>query len=462
MVYQVTRIPDNVFRAYDIRGQIGDEFGDDAYYTIGRALATLMRQHQRTIIYLGRDGRLTSPHLAKAMATGLIDSGVEVIDIEEVTTPMLYFATCQQTTDCGVMVTGSHNPAADNGIKMVIAGRTLVFDDIQRLKQVVIEQDFQSGAGSLCQENIFPSYLNRIVSDHRIKRHFKVVVDCGNGIAGRYIPEILAAMGCEVVPLYCEVDGNFPNHHPDPTIEKNVFDLKKLVKETHADIGFGFDGDADRLGVITPQGKLIWADRVMMMLAGGLLREVGGATIVYDVKCSANLPSYIKERGGRPVMSPTGHSVLKRVMQLEHAALAGEMSGHIFFKYRWFGFDDALYSASRLLEILSEDERDVDQQFADIPDSINTPEIHLPIAEAVKFSTMQKLVDSSIFAGGKKITLDGMRVEFDNGWGLLRASNTTPCLVARFEANSEAALEQIKDQFKDNIKQFAPNLTTDF
>ncbi|WP_367607357.1 phosphomannomutase/phosphoglucomutase [Legionella sp. W05-934-2] len=462
MAYEIVAIPDSVFRAYDIRGQIGTAFSENAYYTIGNAIATLMKQQDRQVIYLGRDGRLTSPQLAKAMSAGLIDSGIDVIDLGEVTSPMLYFATYQQRSDCGVMVTGSHNPASDNGIKMVIAGRTLVFDDIQQLKNLIVNKTFHRGEGTYQTTAIFDVYRDRIVSDHRIKRHFKVVVDCGNGIAGRYVPEVLTAMGCTVIPLYCDVDGRFPNHHPDPTIEANLSDLKKLVKETQADIGFAFDGDADRLGVITPKGRLIWADRVMMMLSKGVLKAEPGATIVYDVKCSANLPRYIESYGGRPVMSPTGHSVLKRVMQQEKAALAGELSGHIFFKHRWFGFDDALYSACRLLELLSDDDRDADQQFEDVPDSVSTPEIHLPVDESVKFSTMQTLVDKSVFTGGKKITLDGMRVEFDKGWGLLRASNTTPCLVARFEADDELALTQIKQQFKQNIQQFAPQISSEF
>jgi len=462
MVYEVVPIQDSVFRAYDIRGRIEETFGENAYFTIGKAIATFMRHQNRHLIFLGRDGRLTSPKLAKAMAAGLVESGVDVIDLGEVTSPMLYFATYQQRSDCGVMVTGSHNPASDNGIKMVIAGQTLVFDDIQRIKQLIVSKDFYSGQGRITIDDIFPAYYKRMVDDHHIQRPFKVVVDCGNGIAGRFVPEVLSAMGCDVIPLYCDVDGHFPNHHPDPTIESNLEDLKHTVQESQADIGFGFDGDADRLGVITPKGRHIWADRVMMMLSRGILRDVPGATIVYDVKCTANLARMIEAYGGRPVMSPTGHSVLKKAMQQEKAALAGEMSGHIFFKHRWFGFDDALYSASRLLELLSDDSRDVDQQFDDIPVSISTPEIHIPVDEAIKFSTMAALVELSEFDGGHKITLDGMRVEFEHGWGLLRASNTTPCLVARFEADDEAELHQIKQKFKDNIEQIAPMISTDF
>lgn len=350
------------------------------------------------------------------------------------------------------MVTGSHNPANYNGIKMVLMGKTLMQEDIDILYNLVLEGKRLFGQGKEEQCDVLPSYKQRILSDIKIKRPLKVVVDCGNGIAGPIIPEVLHELGCEVIPLFCEVDGHFPNHHPDPTIEANLADLKAAVARHQADLGLAFDGDADRLGLITNKGEMIWPDRLMILYVRELLTRLPGATIVFDVKCSSHLESVILEAGGLPKMCPTGHSIVKHVMKKEGAALAGEMSGHLFFKDRWYGFDDALYSACRLLEIVSASNLTVSEQFEAIPNSVNTPELKIAIADEEKFQFMKRFNEMAKFPQARVITIDGLRVEFDKGWGLLRASNTTPCLVARFEAEDSDNLEQIQQLFKKQLR----------
>ncbi|CAM2928176.1 phosphomannomutase/phosphoglucomutase [Legionella worsleiensis] len=461
-MYEQVRIPRSVFRAYDIRGVIGQDLDEHSFYTIGLALACFLQSLHRTQIYLARDGRLTSPGLSQALKTGLLDSGIDVVDLGAVATPVMYYATHTQGLDCGLMVTGSHNPADYNGIKMVLAGKTLIQEDIDTLYELVLEQKRIHGKGSEIQFDVLPHYIQRIVSDIDLKRRLKVVVDCGNGIAGPVIPAVLTELGCEVIPLFCDVDGRFPNHHPDPTIESNLLDLKKAVAQHHADIGLAFDGDADRLGLITNAGEMIWPDRLMMLFAQEVLSRNPGATVVYDVKCSAHLGQMITDAGGKAKMCPTGHSIVKGVMKEEQAALAGEMSGHLFFKDRWFGFDDALYSACRLLEIISASDLTVSEQFKRIPDSINTPELKIAIVEDEKFTFMKRFSEHADFPGARMITIDGLRVEFPNGWGLLRASNTTPCLVARFEAVDAESLLQIQLIFKKQIQLFDANLVLPF
>ncbi|MBA4696547.1 MAG: phosphomannomutase/phosphoglucomutase [Legionella sp.] len=461
-VYQQKTITRAVFRAYDIRGIIGEELDEDSFYTLGLAISCLLRTLQRSQIFLARDGRLTSERLAKALKAGLLDSGVSVFDLGEVATPVMYYATHTQGIDSGLMVTGSHNPAAYNGIKMVLAGKTLVQTDIDQLYQLVQTQARVHGAGEAKDFNILKSYAERIVGDIHVKRPLKVVVDCGNGIGGLTIPEVIRATGCEVIPLYCEVDGRFPNHHPDPTVEANLSDLKKAVVENNADIGLAFDGDADRLGLVTNEAEVIWPDRLLMFYAKELLKTQKGSTIVYDVKCSSELARIIEEAGGVPKMCPTGHSIVKAVMKEEQAVLAGEMSGHLFFKERWYGFDDALYSACRLLEMLSATNSSVSDQFKTIPNSINTPEIKIPISDTEKFSFMESFCASAEFPEASLIRIDGLRVEFKDGWGLLRASNTTPCLVARFEAKDESCLERIQALFKSQIQRFNHGLQCSF
>lgn len=451
MAYQLRDIPAHVFRAYDIRGLVGSELDEDAYYTLGRAFSLMLRQAERQAVYLARDARLSSQRLALALRQGLLDSGIRVIDLGAVTTPVMYYAVFALEHDSGLVVTGSHNPADYNGIKMVLAGKTLIKQDIDRLQDLVAGQRFVNGCGDLQLLDIQPLYQQRIQDDIVLARPLKVVVDCGNGIAGASVPAVLEALGCEVIPLYCEVDGRFPNHHPDPTIEANLVDLKAAVLRHGADLGFGFDGDADRLGLITEQGQMIWPDRLMMLFAEAVLGRNPGGTIVYDVKCSSHLTRHIAALGGQPLMCPTGHSIVKQQMRKVGAVLAGEMSGHIFFKDRWFGFDDALYSACRLLEILSQQDQPASAIFARLPDSVNTPEIKIAIPDQHKFDFMQKFMQSPHFEGGTLNTIDGLRVEYSYGWGLLRASNTTPCLVARFEASSRSDLEQVQQQFRQAI-----------
>ncbi|AHE66271.1 phosphomannomutase/phosphoglucomutase [Legionella oakridgensis] len=460
--YRQKQVCRHVFRAYDIRGIIDEQLDANAFYSIGKAISCRLHALNRQQLFLARDGRLTSETLANALKQGLLDSGIDVFDLGAVPTPVMYYATHASTIDCGLMVTGSHNPANYNGIKMVLAGKTLANDDIEILYDLNKNLQSLSGQGVYQAYDILNEYINRIVSDIKLHRPFKVVVDCGNGIAGPIAPHILERLGCDVIPLYCEVDGRFPNHHPDPTVEANLRDLKEAVAAHHADIGLAFDGDADRLGVITNDGELIWPDRLLMLYAHDILSRNPGASIVYDVKCSSHLANVIEQNGGKAKMCPTGHSIVKAVMKQEHAALAGEMSGHIFFKDRWYGFDDALYSACRLLEILSQAPHTVSEQFFAIPNSINTPEIKIPIADDEKFMFMQRFSEHANFMGARLITIDGLRVEFNHGWGLIRASNTTPCLVARFEACDQAGLASIKALFKTQLHELDKDLEIPF
>lgn len=462
MIYREKQVERSVFRAYDIRGVIGKQLNEDDFYTIGRAISCRLHDLKRDKIFIARDGRLTSDSLAAALKQGLLESGITIIDLGAVATPVMYYATHTQGVDSGLMVTGSHNPADYNGIKIVLAGKTLVQTDIDQLYELTVAGRFQDGRGEALSFDIIPDYINRIVGDIKLHRRLKVVVDCGNGIVGPITPQVLTALGCDVIPLYCEVDGRFPNHHPDPTIEANLVDLKKAVAQHQADIGLAFDGDADRLGVITNQGEVIWPDRLLMYYARDVLKHNKGSTIVYDVKCSSHLASVIEEAEGVARMCPTGHSIVKAVMKEEHAALAGEMSGHLFFKDRWYGFDDALYSACRLLEIVSSSSKPVSEQFETIPNSVNTPEIKIPIAEEDKFIFMQRFSEQAKFPNANIITIDGLRVEFPHGWGLLRASNTTPCLVARFEAKDQESLKQIQILFKSELQGIDKDLVVSF
>lgn len=447
-MYQQQAIARSVFRAYDIRGIVGKDLNEDSYYSIGLAIAYRLSELNLHKIFLAKDGRLSSPALAEALKQGLLDSGIDVIDIGAVATPVMYFATSTQEINCGVMVTASHNPAEYNGLKIVLAGTTLAQEEITILHDLVTSGKRVTGHGSATTMNMIEPYVARILSDIRLKRPLKVVVDCGNAIAGPVVPGVLSALDCEVIPLYCEVDGRFPNHHPDPTIEENLVDLRAAVAEHKADIGLAFDGDADRLGIVTNTGEMIWPDRMMILYAKEVLSRNPGATIVFDVKCSSHLQQEIHAAGGVPKMCPTGHSIVKAILKKEGAALAGEMSGHLFFKDRWYGFDDALYSACRLLEILSASPLSVSEQFAVVPKSITTPELKIPMDEEKKFTFMQQFLKQAEFNEATIITIDGLRVEFAKGWGLLRASNTSPCLISRFEADSQRDLDEIKQVFK--------------
>ena len=460
--YQQRLVERGVFRAYDIRGIIGTQLDENAFYSIGKAVSCRLQALGRSAVFLARDGRLTSERLAEALKQGLLESGITVIDLGAVATPVMYYATHARDIDSGLMVTGSHNPSDYNGLKIVLAGTTLAHVDIDMLYDLVTQGASVKGLGQSEFMDIMPEYIQRIVGDIVLQRPLKVVVDCGNGIAGATIPQVIEQLGCEVIPLYCEVDGRFPNHHPDPTVEANLVDLKAAVARHQADIGLAFDGDADRLGVITNEGDIIWPDRLMMLYARDVLARQQGATIVYDVKCSSHLSEVIEAAGGVAKMCPTGHSIVKRIMKEEKAALAGEMSGHLFFKDRWFGFDDALYSACRLLEILSQSPQTSGEQFLAIPNSINTPEIKIPILDDEKFTFMQRFSDQAKFPEARLIVIDGLRVEFAHGWGLLRASNTTPCLVARFEAKDLASLAEIQALFKIQLTAMDEDLAIPF
>jgi phosphomannomutase len=460
--FKLKPVERSVFRAYDIRGIIGQQLDEDAFYSIGKALSCRLSVLGRAKIFLARDGRLTSKSLASALKQGLLDSGIDVVDLGEIPTPMMYFATFHTGIDSGLMVTGSHNPANYNGIKMVLAGTTLAHGDIDAIYDLVTSCAVTTGQGASVNLDVRDDYTNRILTDIKLKRRLKVVVDGGNGIAGPFATRVLRELGCDVVPLYCEVDGRFPNHHPDPSVEANLTDLKQLVITSQADIGLAFDGDADRLGVVTERGDVIWPDRLMMLYAEDVLRRNPGSTIVFDVKCSAHLAQVIEQAGGVARMSPTGHSLVKRIMKEEQASLAGEMSGHIFFKDRWYGFDDAIYSACRLLEIVSQSHLTVGEQFDSVPNSVNTPEIQMPIDDERKFVFMRHFFEMARFDDARIITIDGLRVEFDRGWGLLRASNTLPCLVARFEAEDETSLLSIMDIFKSQIRAVDPNFELSF
>ena len=453
MDYQIPEeIPHEVFRTYDIRGEAG-EIGitPDVAYAIGLAIGSEARDRGITSLVVGRDGRLTGPIIKDAMVTGLLETGCDLIDVGTVPTPLVYFATNRLSTNSGVMVTASHNPASHNGFKIVLDGMTLSTEGVQALYQRIVDRNFAIGVGSMTSADIVTDYVNFITAQIQIKKPLKVVIDCGNGIAGELVPSLYRALGCEVIEMYCEVDGRFPNHHPDPTVLDNLKDIIATVKKEKADIGLAFDGDADRLGVITNAGEVIWPDRQMMLYAIDVLSRNPGADIVFDVKCTNHLPKVIRAHGGNPIMYRTGHSVLKAKMIEVGAVLAGEMSGHIFFKEDWFGFDDGIYVGARLLRILSNDDRTSSEVFAALPNSINTPELKLPMAEDKKAHFMQRLLTEAIFDDAERITIDGLRVEFKEGWGLVRASNTSPYLILRFEADTKDHLDHIKSLFRQQL-----------
>jgi phosphomannomutase/phosphoglucomutase len=453
-----------IFRAYDIRGIVGESLTQEIVYDIGRALGTEARAQGCSTIVLGRDGRKTSPGLADAIARGIVSTGCGVLDIGMVPTPLLYFVAHHIEDRSGVMITGSHNPPEYNGIKMVIKGETLAEEHIRNLKKRIDSRSYTVGEpGSIEKNDRFGTeYIGTVSEDVHLGRPMKIVVDCGNGVAGNIAPKLLRTIGCEVIELNCEVDGNFPNHHPDPSKPENLEELIMAVSHYQADLGLAFDGDGDRLGVIDSNGKIIWPDRQMMLYAKNVLAARPGAEIIFDVKCSRHLASQIKHRGGRPTLWKTGHALMKAKLQETGAALAGEMSGHIFFNDRWFGFDDALYTAARLIEILSEDTRTSAEVFAELPDSINTPELNVMLKEGENFELIERLKQVVAFSGAEVTTLDGIRVDYPDGFGLVRASNTTPALVIRFEADTQESLARIQQQFRQMIKTANPDLVLPF
>lgn len=452
----------DIFRAYDIRGIVGETLSPDIVQLIGLAIGSEAVDRGANTLCIGYDGRHSSPELADALARGVMATGCDVVQIGAVPTPVLYFATHELGTGSGIMVTGSHNPADYNGLKIMLAGETLFGEAIQKLYQRAQTGDFVSGQGSQSASDVRRAYLDRIVGDIAVAAPLKVVVDAGNGIAGELGPMLIEELGCEVVPLYCDVDGDFPNHHPDPGKPANLADLIAKVEETGADLGLAFDGDGDRLGVVANTGKIIWPDRLLMLFARDVVSRNPGADVLYDVKCSRRLAGVISEAGGRPIMWKSGHSLMKAKMKETGALLAGEMSGHVFFSERWYGFDDGLYSAARLLEILGIEDRHSSEVFEDFPEDVSTPELNVEVTEDTKFGIIERLSQSGTFGDGNISTIDGVRVDYADGWGLCRASNTTPVLVLRFEAETEEALERIKTLFRDQLKLAAPDVAVNF
>jgi len=458
-------IPDRgIFRAYDIRGVIGQTLTEGVAHQLGRAIGSAVRDKELSEIVVGRDGRLSGPELSGALIDGLRAAGVDVIDIGAVPTPVSYFAAYQLNTGSCVSVTGSHNPPDYNGFKIVIGGETLAEDAIQDLYQRIVDGRLAEGHGSLRQYEVLPEYIERIASDIQTGRALKVVVDCGNGIAGDTAPGVVQAIGCEPIPLYCDVDGTFPNHHPDPSEPKNLADLILTVQKTGADVGLAFDGDGDRLGVVTKDGEIIYPDRVLMLFAQDVLTRNPGATILYDVKCTGHLQPLILKAGGSPLMWKTGHSLIKAKMKETGAQLAGEMSGHFFFRERWYGFDDGVYAAARLLEILADDPegRSPEDIFATLPKGVSTPELHIPMQEGQNHPFIGRFRERAQFDGARITTIDGLRADWSDGWGLVRASNTTPVLVLRFDADNATALKRIQDAFRAQILACDSSLTLPF
>ncbi|MBK1681041.1 phosphomannomutase/phosphoglucomutase [Rhodocyclus tenuis] len=455
-------LPPEIFKAYDIRGIVGRTLTADIVRRIGQALGSLARERGQTTIAVGRDGRLSGPELAGALAEGICAAGVDVIDIGCAPTPVTYFAAYELGCHSCVSVTGSHNPPDYNGLKMVVGGETLYGDAIQQLRRRADEGRLLCGSGRLRHADVSAAYLARIVGDVKLARPLKVAIDCGNGVAGALAPELFRRLGCAVTPLFCEVDGHFPNHHPDPSKPENLQDLIAALAASDAEVGLAFDGDGDRLGVVTRDGEIIYPDRQLMLFAADVLARCPGAQVIYDVKCTRQLAPWIRAHGGEPLMWQTGHALLKAKLRATGAPLAGEMSGHVFFKERWYGFDDGLYAGARLLEILSR-AADASAPLKALPDSASTPEINIAMAEGEPFALVDELKRSARFDGAQElITLDGLRVEYADGFGLARPSNTTPVLVLRFEADNGEALARIQRDFGRVLRALRPQLDLPF
>lgn len=452
-------LSDDIFRAYDIRGITTKNLTEDVVYWIGRAFAAEAKSKNKDRVVVGRDGRHSSAPLRDSLARGLNEGGCDVIDIGQVPTPLLYFATHALDTGTGIMITGSHNPPDYNGLKMMIAGETLAEERIQGLKRRLHDNELTDGEGEIEEMDLNDHYLDRVLESVVVAQPCKVVVDCGNGVAGELAPKLLQELGCEVVPLYCNIDGDFPNHHPDPAEPENLKDLIDVVKDEKADLGLAFDGDGDRLGVVTPSGEIIWPDKLLMLFAQDIVGRNPGADIIYDVKCSRHLNNVISEYGGRPIMWRTGHSHMKAKLKETGALLAGEFSGHICFAERWYGFDDALYSAARLLEILGSESKSADEVFSQFPVTFATPELKINTTETRKFEVIDALAKNADWGDGTVTDIDGVRVDFADGWGLIRASNTSPVLSLRFEADGQAALERIQGQFQSALNEIDPELS---
>ena len=449
----------SIFKAYDIRGVVGTGLTEAVAEHLGRAFGTEAKAAGEKAVVVGRDGRLSGPSLASALMRGIASTGLDVVDIGAVTTPMVYYVAATRAKhgcSSGIQVTGSHNPKDYNGFKMVLAGRAIYGEEIQGLRRRMEAEDYATGPGRIGQMDIVPEYGHRITSDCKLARPMKIVVDSGNGIPGASGPAILKALGCEVIDLYSKVDGDFPNHHPDPSKPENLADLIKVVNATDAELGLAFDGDGDRLGVVTKDGQIIYPDRQLVLFARDILSRVKGGTIIYDVKCTQRLAPEIKAAGGVPLMWKTGHSLVKAKLRETGAPIAGEMSGHIFFAERWYGFDDAMYTAGRLLEILSRSD-DPSAVLNALPTSFSTPELNVPCAEGEPHQVIARLLAEAKFPGAEIITTDGLRADYADGFGLVRASNTTPVLVMRFEGHTPEALHRIETDFMKALRAVKPD-----
>ena len=450
-------IPPEIFKAYDIRGIVDRTLTEAGVEAIGRGLGAYAARKDVKRFVIGRDGRLSGPRLSQALARGLNAAGIDVIDIGVVATPMVYFGTHHFGTGSGVMVTGSHNPPDYNGLKMMVAGETLAAEAIQDLRKLIEKGDLPSGKGHYETADVSSQYLDRIASDVKLARPMTIAVDCGNGSPGAFAPALFRRLGCTVIELFCDVDGNFPNHHPDPSKPENLKDLISELARTDAELGLAFDGDGDRLGVVTKDGKIIYPDRQLMLFARDVLLRNPGAPILFDVKCSQHLGPLIRTAGGQPVMWKTGHSLVKAKMKELAAPLAGEMSGHVFFGERWYGFDDATYTAARLLEILSR-ARDPSAILNALPEGFSTPELNVPCAEGEPAQVVERLRAEAKFPGAREIvTIDGVRVEYKDGFGLIRASNTTPVLVLRFEGATPGSLARIQSDCMAALRAVKPD-----
>jgi phosphomannomutase/phosphoglucomutase len=449
-------LPAEIFRTYDIRGVVGRSLTPELVREIGRALGSIGRERGAPAFAVCRDGRLSGPELAAALADGLTAAGADVIDIGMGPTPLAYFAAHYLDTGSCVAVSGSHNPPEYNGLKIVVAGETLYGEAIQDIRRRIEAGNFLSGAGRRTAGNVLDAYVERIARDVKIARPFHIAVDCGNGVAGMLAPRLYRRLGCKVTELFCEVDGTFPNHHPDPAQPKNLVELIKTLQTGSAELGLAFDGDGDRLGVVTKDGEVIFPDRQLMLLAKDVLSRNPGAEIIYDVKSTRLLAPWIERHGGKPTIWKTGHSLIKAKLKESGALLAGEMSGHTFFKERWYGFDDALYGGARLLEVLSK-EKDANAALKSLPNAPSTPELHWALEEGEPHALVRKLQEAKPFPGAERVlTIDGVRVEYADGFGLARASNTTPVIVIRFEADNAAALERIKTDFRAALQPLKP------
>ena len=446
----------NIFRANDIRGIAYEDLTEEVVQSLGRALGSeaIDRNIQKFII--GRDGRLSSPEIFDWLSSGIMSTGCNVIDIGIVTSPMFYHSTYELNSSSGVVITGSHNPGNYNGFKIVFNNRSTSSEEILNLKQRILEENFREGKGASKKEDIKESYINRILESVNLNKNLNISIDCGNGAAGVIAKDVYERLGCNVIELYGELDGSFPNHHPDPSKLENMEDLIKSVKENDSVVGLAFDGDADRLGVISPKGEMIFPDRQMIMFSRQVIQSSPNAKIVFDVKCSKLLSDEIEKLKGKPLICKTGHTFIKQKIRETDALLGGEMSGHIFFNDRWPGFDDGIYAGARMLEIIANSEGD--DPFVTVPNMLSTPEINIPAADEEKFQIVKKFIENSNFNDAKIVSIDGIRVEFEKGWGLLRPSNTSPCLVLRFEAETNDDLNKIKEIFYLGLKSIKPNI----